>query len=163
MEETEPQISPVSSGKSEKSDLLPFIIGTLAIVLPIRLFIAQPFIVQGASMVPNFQNGDYLIVDELSYRFKEPEKGDVIIFKYPKDTSKYFIKRIEGMPGETVGDLTLSSDQYYVLGDNRDASSDSRIWGPVPRKNIVGRPLVRLLPVRELSLFPGLDNDPGLE
>ena len=114
-------------------------------------------------MVPNFQNGDYLIVDELSYRFKEPEKGDVIIFKYPKDTSKYFIKRIEGMPGETVGDLTLSSDQYYVLGDNRDASSDSRIWGPVPRKNIVGRPLVRLLPVRELSLFPGLDNDPGLE
>ena len=149
----------------EKNDLLPFIIGTLAIVLPIRLFIAQPFIVQGASMVPTFQNGDYLIVDEISYRFKEPQKGDVVIFKYPNDTSKFFIKRIEGMPGETVGNTTLTGDQFYVLGDNRGASSDSRIWGPVPRQNIIGRPLVRLLPVRDLDLFPGMDEneDPGLE
>jgi signal peptidase I len=160
MDEMEPKLG---AEKSEKSELLPFIIGTLAIVLPIRLFIAQPFIVQGASMVPSFQNGDYLIVDEISYRFKEPERGDVIIFKYPKDTSKYFIKRVEGLPGETIGNTTLGEDQYYVLGDNRGASSDSRIWGPVPRKNIIGRPFARLLPLEEASLFPGEGDDPGLE
>lgn len=157
----------------------------IIIVLPIRLFIAQPFIVAGASMEPTFESGQYLIVDQLSYRAQEPARGDVIIFRYPRDPSKFFIKRIVGLPGETVSidgptiritneeypegfifeemdeaadvstDASLSGDEYFVLGDNRDASSDSRTWGPLPRENIIGRAFIRLFPLSELELLPG--------
>lgn len=149
--------------KSEKkNDFLPFIIATLAIVLPIRLFVAQPFIVNGASMVPTFQNGDYLIVDELTYRFREPKMDEVIVFRYPKDTSKFFIKRIAALPGDTVDGQEMGPEEYFVLGDNRDASSDSRIWGPVDRKYIIGRPLARLLPIKEADLLPGTGERPDV-
>ena len=160
----------------------------LVVVVPIRLFIAQPFIVQGASMEPTFENGEYLIVDQLSYNFETPERGDVIIFRYPRDPSKFFIKRIVGLPGETVtvrGDTVtivngdypeglvldesyirsmhgdevltrnLEPDEYFVMGDNRDASSDSRVWGALPEDLIVGRALLRLLPVSKASVLPG--------
>jgi len=149
-----PQISKVQSPK-EKNDFLSFIAITLLIVLPIRLFIAQPFIVNGASMVPSFQSGDYLIVDEITFRLRDPKRNEVIIFKYPKDPSKYFIKRIIGLPGDTVDGIILTASQYFVEGDNRNASSDSRIWGPVERKLIIGRPIARLLPVGQLGLLPG--------
>lgn len=175
--------------KSENffTELLKFALIAVVIVIPVRLFIAQPFIVSGASMVPTFENGEYLIVDELSYRLNDPERGDVVIFKYPKDPRQYFIKRIIGTPGETVridhsvvsvqevdGDwieldepyvvnegnggnleMELDEDEYFVMGDNRPESSDSRVWGVLPRENIVGRALVRLLPLSTLSLFPG--------
>jgi signal peptidase I len=150
-----PNTIPPIKVTEKKGDLLTFIIITILIVVPIRYFIAQPFIVSGASMVPTFQDGDYLIVDELTYRFREPEAKEVIIFKYPKDPSKYFIKRVIGLPGETVNGTKLDVDQYYVEGDNRDASSDSRSWGPLPRKLIVGRPILRLLPIKQLDLLPG--------
>src|SRR3989338_11173687 len=119
--------------QSPRSDLLSFIIITLLVVLPIRLFIAQPFIVNGASMVPTFENGDYLIVDELTYHFRDTVTNEVIIFKYPKDPSKYFIKRVVGIPGDTVDGTKLGTDEYFVEGDNRNASSDSRI----DRKSVV--------------------------
>jgi|SRR3989344_1268873 len=157
---------------------------SLAIVIPFRLFIAQPFIVEGASMYPTFDNGDYLIVDELSYRFKGPERGSVLVFRYPKDPSKSFIKRVVGLPGELValedGGIVITSSEhpqglaleepyvklkkgdklsyalgqgeYYVLGDNRAQSADSRLWGPVPEDNIIGRPIIRLLPP---AILPG--------
>ena len=157
---------------------------SLLIVIPFRLYVAQPFIVDGASMDPTFKNGEYLIVDELSYNFKDPERGSVLVFKYPKDTKKYFIKRIIGLPGESIsianGRVTiknnenpegfvleedyvklekfenfsyqLESHEYFVMGDNRASSSDSRIWGPVPEDNIIGRPIIRVLP---LAIFPG--------
>src|SRR3989344_4005769 len=143
--------------QKEKGDFWPFVMITALIVLPIRIFIAQPFIVNGASRVPTFENGDYLIVDELSYRFREPARGEVVIFKYPKDTTKYFIKRIVGLPGETLSDygVTLGPDEYFVLGDNKAASSDSRVWGPVRRDLIVGRPYFRLLPPKEIGILPG--------
>ncbi len=73
-----------------------------AIVIPIRYFLFQPFVIQGSSMEPNFHDADYLIIDEISYRFRLPERGEVIVFKYPLDTSKRFIKRVIGLPGETV-------------------------------------------------------------
>jgi len=170
-------------------ELIKFAAIAFVIVIPFRMFIAQPFIVSGASMDPTFQNGDYLIVDELSYRFTEPERGDVVIFKYPKDPSKFFIKRVIGLPNETIhvneGTVTvfnedhengialyegyletlsysvqnapieLAGDEYFVLGDNRPFSSDSRSWGPLERDLIIGKAFLRLLPVSEVDVLPG--------
>lgn len=159
-----------------------FIIASV-IVLPIRYFLFQPFIVKGESMIPNFQSGDYLIVDEISYRFSTPRRGDVVVFKYPKDTAQKFIKRVIGLPGETVeikdGQVTiykddnsrildekylpnpsgtigtlkiaLAADEYFVLGDNREFSYDSRVWGSLSLKNIIGKVFLRILPVSDLS------------
>jgi len=161
----------------------------LAIALPIRWFVAEPFIVNGASMDPTFATGQFLVVDRLTYRFEAPKRGDVIVFEYPNDPSTYYIKRIIGLPGETVNikdgkitiinkenpsgltlnepyisamhlstdtsSRTLTSTQYFVMGDNRAQSSDSRYWGPLESHFIIGRPFVRLLPVTTLSLWPG--------
>ncbi|TSC71540.1 MAG: signal peptidase I [Parcubacteria group bacterium Gr01-1014_70] len=163
---------------------------SLAIVLPIRFFVAQPFIVRGASMEPTFQDGEYLIIDELSYFFRPPERGEVIVFRYPADPSQFFIKRIVGLPGETViiengsvavqnesnpnGFLlnesylppsletvpnvrkTLQTGEYFVLGDNRRESSDSRVWGVLAERFLVGRTLLRLWPFTELGLVTSL-------
>lgn len=160
-----------------------FIIAAI-IVLPIRYFIFQPFIVKGESMLPNFQSGDYLIVDEVSYRIGNPRRGDVVVLKYPLDTNQRFIKRIIGLPGETIRikngeiivskdsanlvlkeekylsnleitegnlQLTLSDDEYFVLGDNRDFSYDSRRWGVLPGKDIIGRVILRVFPIANMS------------
>ncbi|MBI4086564.1 signal peptidase I [Candidatus Kaiserbacteria bacterium] len=170
------------------ADLVRFAIIAVLVVFPIRLFIAQPFIVAGASMEPTFENGQYLIIDEITYRLEDPERGDVIIFRYPRDPSKFFIKRIIALPGETItvegvevsirnkthpdgfvldepyiNDMrqpttlsqTLGKDEYFVLGDNRDASSDSRVWGVLKRDLIIGRAFLRLLPIGSASVFPG--------
>ncbi|HEY4483015.1 MAG TPA: signal peptidase I [Candidatus Paceibacterota bacterium] len=146
-----------SKPKQEKGDFISFLLWAVIIVVPIRLWVAQPFIVSGESMVPTFQSADYLIVDELTYHFRNPSQGEVIIFKYPKDPSKYFIKRVIGTPGDTIDGKVLPFGQYFVEGDNRGASSDSRIWGTVPRDNIIGRPIVRLLPISEIDFLPGTD------
>ena len=161
------------------------VIIALAIVVPIRYFLFQPFFVKGQSMEPNFDDGDYLIIDELTYRLRSPERGEVIVFRYPADPSQRYIKRIIGLPGETIGIddgkvlvsndgenfevldesaylessvqtagdmvLTLESDQYFVLGDNRAVSSDSRRWGPLQRENIIGRVYLRAWPVTGLA------------
>lgn len=172
------------------TELLKFIIVAAVVVFLVRVFVAQPFLVSGASMEPTFETGQYLIIDELSYRFEQPARGEVIVFRYPRsapDNPQFFIKRIIGIPGETVhikngavsvvkvsgatlalgenyvtnqgngDDLTaqLGPDEYFVMGDNRPESSDSRSWGPVPRQNIVGRALVRLLPLQHARIFPG--------
>lgn len=166
-------------------DVIKIFIIASVIVLPIRYFLFQPFIVKGDSMVPNFQSGDYLIVDEISYRFLEPERGDVIVFRYPKDTKQRFIKRIIGLPGEsiqikdgnvfitkdgktnqlteeyllnnlkTIGEIgmNLNKDQFFVMGDNRDYSFDSRAWGVVPRSDIIGKAFLRILPLAALTKF----------
>lgn len=168
-------------------ELIKFALLALIIVIPIRMWVAQPFIVSGSSMVPTFENGQYLIVDELSYNFETPDRGDVIVFRYPKDPSKFYIKRIIGLPGDTVAingsavtiknaehpdgieldetyvknesmntmNVTIPEGQYFVMGDNRSASSDSRIWGTVPRKNIIGRAFLRIFPLGSASVFPG--------
>ncbi len=157
------------------------------IVIPIRVFIAQPFIVSGSSMVPTFENGEYLIVDEISYRLGTPERDDVVVFRYPNDPKKFFIKRIIGLPNETVdikgSEVTITNKEhpygfkldqpyvknlsnnhthfelkdgeYFVMGDNRSASSDSRYWGAVPAKLLIGKVFVRLLPVSRMDLWPG--------
>ncbi len=182
-----PQHEKTSLSESIK-DFVKFGVLAVIIVIPIRLYIAQPFVVSGASMIPSFQNGNYLIIDEISYRFEEPKRGEVIVFRFPLEQSKFLIKRIAGLPGETIsikgnditikntafpngfvwkqgetmpvsstGDalVTLGSDEYFVLGDNRGASADSRLWGTLKRELIVGRPLIRLFPISGLTTFPG--------
>ncbi len=139
--------------KNEIWEFVKFTVIALLIVVPIRLWIAQPFIVNGSSMVPNFENGDYLIIDEISYQFREPQKGEVIVFRYPKNPSQFFIKRVAGLPGETIDNTNLAQDEYYVLGDNTFASSDSRYWGPVKKNLIIGRAFLRLWPVTSLGLL----------
>ncbi|MEK7596135.1 MAG: signal peptidase I, partial [Patescibacteria group bacterium] len=88
--------------KKEIWEFAKLIVVSLLIIIPVRFYIAQPFIVSGNSMDPSFLNGDYLIIDEISYQFKKPERGEVVVFRYPLDPSKFFIKRIIGLPGETV-------------------------------------------------------------
>jgi signal peptidase I len=139
--------------KSEVWEFFKFSVIAVAIVIPIRFWIAQPFIVHGNSMTPNFHNGDYLIIDEITYRFREPKRGEVVVFRYPKNTSQFFIKRIEGLPGETINGATLAENEYYVLGDNLLASSDSRFWGPLKSNLIVGRAVLRLWPIADLGLL----------
>lgn len=174
------------------SEIVRFTLISIAIILPIRTFIAQPFIVSGSSMYPTFESGEYLIVDQLSYRLHQPERGDVVIFRYPRNPSEFFIKRIVGLPGETVdvgpngvfitapdSDTTtkldesylsvlpsrdhfeqaLGADEYFVMGDNRDKSSDSRYWGALPSDNIVGRAWLRLFPFNRVNLLPGKENE----
>lgn len=162
-------------------EILKIVIISLAIIIPIRYFLIQPFFVNGASMEPNFQDGDYLIVDEISYRFDAPERGDVVIFRYPLDPSQFFIKRVIGLPGEsikvedgkifingkildeseylhdidTVGsvEVKLAENEYFVLGDNRQASSDSRKWGEVDKKFIIGRAWLRAWPFSRVGIL----------
>ena len=160
----------------------------LAIILPFRAFIAQPFFVRGSSMEPSFSNGEYLIIDEVSYRFREPRRGEVVVFRFPQDPSQFYIKRIIGLPGEGVtaeggaisiaygGDkkivrepyisrnapqenftLTAGPGEYTVFGDNRGASSDSRRWGTVPEKNLVGKVFVSVWPPQKLMVFAAPD------
>lgn len=182
----------IESKKDSWLDILKFVLLTAAIVLPIRFFIAQPFMVSGPSMVPTFNDKDYLIVDEISYRFEKPKRGEVVVFKRPGD-NKYLIKRIIGLPTETIElsgqnitvknadrpdgfaldqsfvvnnksepktTIILDAGEYFVMGDNRPVSYDSRSWGGLPAKSIVGRPVFRLYPFNQIGLFPG--NESGL-
>ncbi len=144
-------------------ELARFIIIALVIIIPLRVWVAQPFIVHGQSMDPTFRTGDYLIVDEISYKFTAPKRGDVIVFRYPNDTSKFFIKRIFGLPNQTIeveGKTTsLGENEYFVLGDNRGASSDSRVWGTVDETLIIGKAFLRLWPVNSADILPGQDKE----
>ncbi|MFA7701894.1 MAG: signal peptidase I, partial [Patescibacteria group bacterium] len=166
------------------------VIISLVIILPIRYFIVQPFYVKGASMEPTFHDHQYLIIDEISYRFHEPARGDIVVFRYPQNPQEYFIKRIIALPGERVEvrdgsvyvyndkypegfvldenvyladsvktyDLseeivTLQSDEYFVLGDNRNASKDSRSFGAVNKSFLTGRVMFRGWPFNQITVF----------
>lgn len=162
---------------------------SLAVILPMRFFVIQPFFVNGASMEPSFHDQEYLLVDEITYRLKEPTRGDIIVFRYPLDPREHYIKRLIGMPGETVeiknnrviiynneypdgfaleesylpeGSITqsigqsvylLEEGEFFVLGDNREYSKDSRSFGPVDYSYITGRVIFRGWPLDKISVF----------
>lgn len=176
----------------------------LIIIVPIRIFLFQPFFVQGASMEPNFKDGDYLIINEFGYKetgigfnnfnlfnvnsFRDLKRDDVVVFRYPRDPKQFFIKRVIGLPGEKVkienGRVTifnkenpegmmldeksflpaglitnssvltqLSDNEYFVLGDNRQFSHDSRAWGPLPKEDVVGKVLIRAWPLSKVEIL----------
>lgn len=163
-----------------------YILGAIGLAALIQAFIIRPFIVSGTSMDPNIQNKDYLMIDEVTYRFHEPARGDVVVFKSPPEPNKYYVKRIIGLPGDTVkitnGIITIintahpdgftldepyithtqrdsvtrtvTDGHYFVMGDNRSGSYDSREWGLLPIENIRGRALLRLLPLTNISYLP---------
>ncbi len=160
---------------------------TIGAVFVIRTFLVQPFLVSGESMKPNFSDGDYLIIDELSYHFRQPARGDVIVFKYPNDQTTYFVKRIIALPGERVkiednavtiynadhpdgvvlvesylpkgtvtnrdGQYTVGQGEYFVMGDNRLYSYDSRSWGMLKTDLVVGLVRFRLWPLTHAAVF----------
>ncbi|MFA6392569.1 MAG: signal peptidase I [Candidatus Paceibacterota bacterium] len=171
-------------------DLLKFAVVALIIVLPIRMWIAQPFVVSGESMYPTFDNGQYLIIDEISYILGNAQRGDVVVFRYPNDTKRFFIKRVIGLPNEKIivnnGEVTIinkehpdgfkmvepyinekfftgstyetKDNEYFVMGDNRNRSSDSRFWGILPKNLMIGKVFLRLLPIKTMSYMPGKYN-----
>lgn len=188
--------SPESKGlkfeqiKEFSLEIIRIVIISVAIIIPIRYYLVQPFYVKGSSMQPNFYDHEYLLVDELSYRFKEPIRGQIIVFRFPLDKKQYFIKRIIGLPGETVkyfqgkvyiynkdhpegfildeheyltnglgkkysseDTIILKDNEYFVLGDNRDVSLDSREFGPVDSDLIIGRVVIRGFPFNRLDTF----------
>ena len=169
-------------------DFIKVFVIAVAIIIPVRYFLFQPFVVTGDSMRPNFQDGNYLIIDEFTYRFvRPPERGEVIVLHAPNSKTDYFIKRVIGLPGDrivitdghveiwndqykdgkTLGesylpnnkltygniDQRLGVNEYFVLGDNRLASSDSRVWGTLARSAIVGRAVLRVFPLPELRAY----------
>src|SRR3989339_2004483 len=95
-------------------EVVQIVIISAAIIIPIRYFLIQPFYVKGASMEPNFYDHEYLIIDEISYRFHEPQRGDIVVFRYPDDPSQFFIKRLIGLPSEIIkindGKITIIND-----------------------------------------------------
>lgn len=159
------------------------------IIIPVRYYLIQPFYVKGASMEPNFHDSEYLIIDEISYRINEPERGQVIVFRYPKNPQEYYIKRIIGLPNEEVqikeGEVIIYNEEnpqglilsetyleddletfysdtqkikigeseYFVLGDNRNASKDSRSFGTFDENFIIGKVLLRGWPLDKITLF----------
>ena len=146
---------------------------SLAVFLVVYVFLVQPHRVKGDSMLPNFFNNELLLTEKVSYRFGEPERGDVIVFKAPERQNVDFIKRIVGLPGDNVKiengavfindielnepyetqktqgveSVTLSENEYFVLGDNRSSSSDSRSFGPIEKNDIRGRVFVVYWPI----------------
>ncbi|MCH7492625.1 signal peptidase I [Patescibacteria group bacterium] len=177
----------VRSPRSFFIELIKIVLIAVAVIIPIRYFLFQPFYVRGASMEPNFHDNEYLIIDEISYRFNDPQRGEVVVIKDPKSQSEFLIKRIIGLPEEKVeikngqviiyndqftegvvlfeeylpeglqtngGDeFQLSQDQYYVLGDNRPVSLDSRNFGALEGDNIVGRAWLRVWPFNQFQQF----------
>ena len=178
---------------SSDTSLIIYAVAALALALFVRFYVATPYIVSGASMEHTYENFDYLIVDRLTYDMRTPQRGEVIVFGLPQEPSRDLIKRVIGLPGETVKitgteprvtiinaahpngmllsepyltrenlggatdiTMTLTADQYFVLGDNRRVSADSRMWGILPRNDIVGRVFLRLYPFSMIGLLPGV-------
>ncbi|MFZ1654866.1 MAG: signal peptidase I [Candidatus Moraniibacteriota bacterium] len=182
-------------------EMVKILVLAAVVIIPIRAFLFQPFFVQGSSMEPNFDDGEYLIISEFGYKhtripgvnvetnpFRELTRQEPLVFRFPRDPSQFFIKRVIGLPGETVeikrgkvyifntvhpdgyaldesayldpavktsdlGPTKVADDEYFVMGDNRAFSYDSRVFGPIKKNAVIGRVLLRAWPVSDLTLY----------
>lgn len=196
----EPEEEYLSTG-SLLLEMVKILVLAAIVIIPIRTFLFQPFFVQGSSMEPNFDDGEYLVISEFGYKhtripvanvtvdpFRELSRQEPVVFRFPRDPSQFFIKRIIGLPGESVevrggkvyiynqvhpdgyvldesnylalavktSDLAktkVADDEYFVMGDNRAFSYDSRAFGPIKRTAVIGRVLLRAWPVSEMTLY----------
>jgi len=167
-------------------EILEVVVVAVVSIYLVYAFIAQPFKVDGKSMEPNFSTGDYLIVDEITYRFRAPARGEVIVLHNPTNEKEFYIKRIIGLPGEQVlvsdnkvfidGErineeylpvgismsdkppFQLGDEEFFVMGDNRGNSFDSRDWGPLGRYQIVGVVRIRFWPFGDMETYKTLTN-----
>lgn len=167
-------------------EILEVVIVAVVSIYLVYSFIAQPFKVDGKSMEPNFSTGDYLVVDEITYRFRGPVRGEVIVLRNPTNESEFFIKRVIGLPGEQIlisdskvfvdgqridetylpGNIAMSDtppfelgeSEFFVMGDNRQSSFDSRNWGPLEKNQIVGVVRLRFWPLGELETYKPAEN-----
>lgn len=166
-QEAEEKLPAKTSGRSVFSEVFESVAIAVLLAVIIRLFVLEPFYIPSGSMEPTLREHDRIIVSKLNYRFQEPKRGDIIVFKYPKDTKRNFVKRLIGLGGETValknsrlyingqlvpedylpqglrfadfGPVEVPRGSYFMLGDNRNNSEDSRVWGFLPEKLIVGK------------------------
>jgi len=200
LEKSPEDLQPLDIPNEEKSlvtsigffllELIKIVVMAGVTIALVRYFLFKPFYVKGASMEPNFLEKDYLIIDEITYRFREPVRGETIVFEAPGDEKTHYLKRVIGLPGERVkvednkivifndaylqgflleeeiylteetpGEVTklLGPDEYFVMGDNRDASFDSRKFGAIKRESIVGRAWLRGLPIHRVSMIGNPD------
>jgi signal peptidase I len=168
-------------------EVVKVVVISLAIIIPIRYFLIQPFYVRGASMEPNFYDNEYLIINEIGYRFAAPQRGDIVVIKSKIVAKEYLIKRVIGLPEEKIeinsGEvkifnkdnpegkvlqeeylakgiatngnyiITLKTGEYYVMGDNRPSSLDSRSFGAINRDEVVGRAWLRAWPLQKMRHF----------
>lgn len=186
----EPKTNSFPAQEGSRGSFLGYMVVALGLALFIRFFVAAPFVVSGASMEPTFDDLHYLIVDRVSYNLENPARGDIIVFGLAEEGGRSLIKRVIGLPEETITlsgntvrivndahpkgfvldepylnpenlggatglHVTLKEDEFFVLGDNRKVSADSRLWGTLPREEIVGRALIRLYPFNAISILPG--------
>jgi len=169
-------------------DFLQSIVVVLAIMVMVYLFIMSPQEINGASMEPNFHNGEYILTNKVVYKVYDPKRGDVVIFKSPRNKEIDFIKRIIGLPGERVKltanafyidgqkldesylppdlyvfggpylreneEVTIPDGNYFVIGDNRPHSADSREFGPISKIDFIGKAFIRYWPFDAAGLIP---------
>ncbi len=161
-------------------DLVESVILAIVLATLLRLFIIQPFYIPSESMEPTLMPNDRIIVNMLLYRFRAPQRGDIVVFRYPKDPSRDFIKRLIAFEGETVAirnnylyingrrmdepylpretmanfaPVKVPPGCYFVLGDNRNDSDDSRYWGPLPKGNMIGKAFLVFWPPNRIGVL----------
>ena len=173
-----PSTQPLGAGRA-LVEILQIVVSAVLLALGLHIFMAQATVVYGQSMQPNLMPAERLVIEKISYWFREPARGDIVVLALP-DISELLSKRIVALPGETLeirdgevwingapleepyvfnrdetwyGPLTLGPDTYFVMGDNRANSNDSRVFGPVPRQAIVGRAWLRYWPLSRFQTF----------
>lgn len=171
--------------KSALREIIESLIIAVILAVIIRTFVFQPFYIPSGSMEPTLQIQDRILVNKFGYRFWEPQRGDIVVFKYPLNPKKDFVKRLIGMPGERLeikdskvyvnnkviseeylppdlrfqdfGPVLVPENTYLMLGDNRNNSDDSRVWGPLPKENIIGKAMFVYWPLDRMKML----NDPS--
>lgn len=168
-------------------DLLQSVVVVMAIFVMIYLFIISPQEISGQSMYPTFESGEYIFTNKVEYKLHDPARGDVVVFKSPKNKNIDYIKRIIGIPGDQVKlvnglyyvngvqvnqsylppelytspglflreneEITVPAGQYFVSGDNRPHSLDSREFGTIPKADIIGKAFLRYWPIDKAGII----------